>query len=247
VRLPTALVVEHSPGDPAARLGDWLGDAGLLLDVRTPYGGSALPAGLDGHAAVVVLGGSMGAHDDEAAPWLPATRQLLAAAVGAGVPTLGVCLGAELLAAATGGRVERGAEGPEVGPGLVAKRDAAGLDRLFGPVPFTPDVLQWHWDVVTTLPPGAVLLASSTRYAHQAFRVGAAAWGVQFHVETTPEMVRRWAAEDAAALSAEGVDVTAVLGRTDLDALHTDIAAVWQPFAARFVEVVREADYARRG
>jgi len=224
-----------------------LGDAGLLLDVRRPYDGSALPAELDGHAAVVVLGGSMGAYDDEAAPWLPVTRQLLAAAVGAGVPTLAVCLGAQLLAVATGGRVERGGDGPEVGPGLVAKRDAAGADRLFGPVPFTPDVLHWHWDAVTVLPPGAVLLASSTRYAHQAFRVGDAAWGVQFHPETTPEMVRRWAAEDAAALSAEGVDVTALLDRTDLDALHTDIAEVWQPFAARFVDVVREADYARRG
>jgi GMP synthase-like glutamine amidotransferase len=246
VRLPTALVVEHSADDPAARLGDWLGDAGLLLDVRTPYDGVVLPAGLDGHSAVVMLGGPMGAHDDEAAPWLPATRQLLAAAVAAGVPTLGVCLGAQLLAVATGGRVERGADGPEVGPGLVAKRDAAGADRLFGPVPFTPDVLHWHWDAVTALPPGAVLLASSTRYPHQAFRVGAAAWGVQFHLETTPEMVRRWAAGDAAALGAEGVEVTAVLGRTDLDAVHADIAAVWQPFAVRFVKVVREADYARR-
>jgi GMP synthase (glutamine-hydrolysing) len=247
VRLPTALVVQHSPGDTAARLGDWLGDAGLLLDVRTPYDGSALPAGLDGHAAVVVLGGSMGAHDDEAAPWLPTTRELLATSAAAGVPTLGVCLGAQLLAVAAGGRVERGAAGPEIGPGLVAKRDAAASDPLFGPVPFTPDVLHWHWDAVTQLPPGAVLLASSSRYPHQAFRVRDRAWGLQFHVETTPEMVRRWAAEDAAALAAEGIDPNAVLGRTDLDAVHADIAAVWQPFAARFVEVVRQADYAHRG
>jgi GMP synthase (glutamine-hydrolysing) len=247
VRLPTALVVQHSPGDNAARLGDWLADAGLLLDVRTPYDGSALPAGPDGHAALVVLGGVMGAHDDAAAPWLPATRQLLSAAVAAGVPTLGVCLGAQLLAVAAGGRVERGAAGPEIGPGLVAKRDAAAGDRLFGPVPFTPDVLHWHADTVTRLPPGAALLASSTRYPHQAFRVRDWAWGLQFHVETTPEMVRRWAAEDAEALAAEGIDPNAVLSRTDLDVLHADIAAVWQPFAARFVEVVREADYAHRG
>jgi GMP synthase-like glutamine amidotransferase len=247
VRLPTALVVQHSPGDTAARLGDWLGAAGLLLDVRTPYDGSPLPDRLDGHAAVVVLGGSMGAHDDDAAPWLPATRGLLAAAVVGGVPALGVCLGAQLLAVAAGGRVERGAAGPEIGPGLVAKRDAAAGDRLFRPVPFTPDVLHWHSDTVTLLPPGAVLLASSTRYPHQAFRVRDRVWGLQFHLETTPDMVRRWAAEDAEALAAEGIDATAVLGRTDLDAVHADIAAVWQPFAARFVEVVREAAYAHRG
>jgi GMP synthase-like glutamine amidotransferase len=247
VRLPTALVVQHSAVEDAGRLADWLAAAGLLLDLHRPYDGSPLPSRAGGHAALIVLGGSMGAHDDAVAPWLPATRALLADALAAGVPTLGICLGAQLLAAAAGGRVERGSAGPEIGPGLVAKRDAAAADRLFGPVPFTPDVVHWHWDTVAALPAGAVLLASSTRYPHQAFRVGEHAWAVQFHVETTPEMVRRWAAEDAAELAAEGLDVDALLGRTDLDALHADIAAIWQPFAARFAEVVRAADYARRG
>jgi GMP synthase (glutamine-hydrolysing) len=228
------------------RLADWFGDAGLLLDVRTPYDGSPLPEGLDGHAALVVMGGSMGAYDDETAPWLPATRALLAAAVARGLPTLGICLGAQLLAAAAGGRVEPGSAGPEIGAGLVAKRDAAATDPLFRSVPFTPDVVQWHWDVVAELPPGAVLLASSTRYPHQAFRLGDRAWGLQFHVETTPEMVRRWAAEDADALAAEGIDIDAVLGRTDLEAVHADMAEVWRPSVVRFVELVREADYARR-
>ena len=247
MRLPTALVVQHSALEDAGRLGDWLGAAGLLLDVHRPYDGSPLPAGPDGHAALVVLGGSMGAYDDDIAPWLPATRELLAAALAAGLPTLGICLGAQLLAAAAGGRVERGAAGPEIGPGLVAKRDAAAADRLFGPVPFTPDVVHWHWDTVTALPAGSVLLASSTRYPHQAFRIGDSAWALQFHVETTPEMVRRWAAEDAAELTAEGLDVDALLGRTDLDALHADLAAIWQPFATRFAELARAVDYAHRG
>jgi GMP synthase-like glutamine amidotransferase len=247
VRLPTALVVQHSAAEDPGRLGDWFGDAGLLIDVRTPYDGSPLPDAPDGHAAVVVLGGAMGAYDDEVAPWLPTTRALLAAAVASGAPTLGICLGAQLLAVAAGGRVEAGSAGPEIGPGLVAKRDAAGADRLFSSVPFTPDVVHWHWDTVSELPPGAVLLASSTRYQHQAFRVGERAWGLQFHVETTPEMVRRWAESDAKELAEEGIDVDAVLGRTDLEALHADIAEVWKPSMVRFVEAVREADYARWG
>lgn len=247
MRLPTALVVQHTASEPISRLGDWLVDAGVLLDARTPFDGSPLPDTLAGYAALVVLGGPMSAADDEVAPWLPATRTLLRTGASAGLPVLGICLGAQLLAAALGGRVERGSEGPEIGPGLVAKRDVAADDRLFGPVPFTPDVVHWHWDQITALPPGATLLASSTRYPHQAYRVGARAWGLQFHVETTPEMVRRWAAEDADALAAEGVDVERLLGRFDLAEVHADLAEVWGPVAARFAEVVRGAEYAARG
>jgi GMP synthase-like glutamine amidotransferase len=238
VQLPTLLVIQHSPTESLARLGGWLSDAGMLLDVRTPYDGSALP-GPGGFAGVVVMGGSMGAYDDVDAPWLPATRDLLRDAVAAGVPVLGVCLGGQLLAGALGGQVKPADEGPEIGPGLVAKRDVAAGDPLFGPTPFTPDVLQWHWDEIVTLPAGAVLLASSTRYPNQAFRYGETAWGLQFHIETTADLVRAWAEEDRARLEDEGRDVDALLERWDLDSLHADLEEVWQPFAVRFAEVAR--------
>jgi GMP synthase (glutamine-hydrolysing) len=245
VRLPTLLVVQHTPGESAGRLGDWLGSAGVLLDVRTPYDGSALPevSGFDG---LLLLGGPMGAYDDEVAPWLPATRDLLRDAVRTQVPTLGVCLGAQLLAGALGGRVRVGTDGPEIGPGLVAKRDVAAADPIFRQVPFTPDVLQWHFDEISELPSGATLLASSPRYPHQAFRVGGSAWGVQFHVETTPEMVRTWARSDADKLAEDGWDVLAAADGWDLDTLHADLEEVWSPWAARFAELVREREYASR-
>ena len=245
MRLPTVLVVQHSPADPAARLDGWLSAAGLLLDVRTPYDGSPLPA-LRGYSALLVMGGEMGAYDDAAHPWLPATRDLLREAVQARLPTLGVCLGAQLLAAALGGRVRPGDEGPEIGPALVAKRDVAAGDRLFGPVPFTPDVLQWHWDQISELPVSSTLLASSTRYPNQAFRVGETTWGLQFHVETTPEIVRAWAAADRGRLAEEGWDVDAALARWDLESVHADLAEVWKPFAGRFAELAREHAYADR-
>ena len=243
--MPTVLVVQHAPAEPAGRLGDWLAAAGVLLDVRTPYDGSPLPA-LAGFDALLVMGGGIGAHDDAVAPWLPATRALLRDAVRTGVPALGVCLGAQLLAAALGGVVRRGQAGPEIGPALVAKRDAAAADPLFRPVPFTPDVLQWHFDEIAELPAAATLLASSTRYPHQAFRVGDRAWGMQFHIETTPEMVLRWASADAAALAEDGWDVAAAVQRWDLETVHADLAEVWEPFARRFAEVVREREYAAR-
>lgn len=238
MQLPTLLVVQHSPTESLARLGGWLSAAGMLLDVRTPYDGSALP-GLAGFAGVVVMGGSMGAYDDEDAPWLPATRDLLRDAVAQQLPVLGVCLGGQLLAGALGGQIKPADEGPEIGPALVAKRDVAAGDPLFAPIPFTPDVLQWHWDEIVTLPEGAVLLASSTRYSNQAFRYGQTAWGLQFHIETTADMVRSWAEEDRSRLEDEGRDVDALLARWDLDALHADLEEVWQPFATRFAEIAR--------
>ncbi|MDT4893611.1 MAG: hypothetical protein QOE97_2646 [Pseudonocardiales bacterium] len=233
---PRLLVVECDPSDPAARLGAWLAEAGAELDVRQAWQPEALPGAVDGIDGLVVLGGPMGANDDAAHPWLVALRALLREAVSREVPTLGVCLGEQLLAAATGGQVERNPAGPEFGAQLVAKRAAASTDPLFGPMPITPDVIQWHVDAVTVLPPGAIQLASSPGCDIQAFRLGRLAWGIQFHIETTPAIVRAWAAEDAELL--DGSDVDSLLARAD--AAHDDVAEVWQPFATAFVELARD-------
>jgi GMP synthase-like glutamine amidotransferase len=227
------LVVEPDASDPAARLAEWLVEAGVELDVRTL---DTLPDDLREHQGVVVMGGSMGALDDDAAPGLPAVRALLREAVSAEVPTLGVCLGHQLLAAANGGRIRRNPRGPEIGAQLVAKRAAASTDPLFGPLPITPDVLQWHYDEVYVLPPGAIQLASSPGCDQQAFRLGRLAWGIQFHIETTPGMVRAWAAERDESLA--DFDLDAIVDRAV--ARHDDFREVWQPFAVSFADVVRD-------
>jgi GMP synthase (glutamine-hydrolysing) len=230
--VPRLLVVQVDASDPVARLGEWLVDAGVELDVRALDRGESLPADLSEHDGVLVLGGAMGATDDDVAPYLPAVRALLRTAVADEVPTLGVCLGHQLLAAATGGTVERNPLGPEIGAQLVAKRVAAGSDPLFGPVPITPDVIQWHHDAVTALPPGAIQLASSPVCEQQAFRLGRLAWGVQFHIETTPEIVREWAASDPI----NDYDMAAIVERAV--AAHDDVAEVWQPFAVAFAQIM---------
>ena len=254
VRRPRILVLEHDASGPVMLLGEWLTEAGADLRVLRPHAGDEVPGEITGIDALVSLGGAMGAYDDEAAPWLPATRQLLAAATAAGTPTLGVCLGGQLLAVATGGRVERGADGPETGAHLVAKRDAAEADPLFAGLPLSPDVMQYHHDVITRLPPGAVLLLSSIGYPNQAFRVGNAAWGLQFHIETTAEVLRSWARGDAARRPKDdgpavgpGGDAGAQAERPltarfgpMLDEAEELMGQVWRSFAHRFVELARD-------
>lgn len=232
----TALVIENDPTDDARRLGEWLTGAGLELTVLRPHAGDELPDTLDEHLALVVLGGEQTAYPaadgTPGAPWFPALEGLLRKAVRNRVPTLTVCLGAQLLAQAHGGLVERSTSGPEIGPGLVGKRDAADTDPLFKWVPLLPDVLQWHRDEITELPLRAVLLAASSRYPNQAFRLGDRAWGVQFHIECDAPMIAQWVTDDAATLDELGYDPEAVLYATA--EILPDVEEVWQPFAARF-------------
>ncbi|MCW2669422.1 MAG: glutamine amidotransferase class-I [Frankiales bacterium] len=230
-----ALVITHTESEDPGLLGTWLPEAGLGLKVVEPWRGDDLPQSLDGFDALVVMGGPQQAYDDGSAPWLRATKELIRSAVANGLPTLGVCLGAQLLAEATGGRVQPGEHGPEVGAKLVAKRDAAAADPLFWDLPLSPVVVQWHWDAVTDLPPAATLLMSSPTYPHQAFRVGERAWGIQFHIETDAAMVGRWADNDRGDLLELEIDPDVVLGRTVTEI--PEIEEVWGEVARRFARL----------
>ena len=231
------LVLQPSALGPPARLGEWLRAAGAELEVVRPFAGDPVPTEASGYAGVVCLGGEMGAMDDDDHPWLADCRALLADATRRGTPVLAVCLGAQLLAVATGGRVAQASQGPEVGPMPIVRRDASIGDELLGKLPLTPLVLQFHQDEVLTLPPGAVHLAASPRCENQAFRVGEAAWGVQGHIETTPDLVLSWE------LDAPELAAYARPGSLDPDYLraeHEDIEHAWRPVAERFVELARK-------
>jgi GMP synthase (glutamine-hydrolysing) len=183
-------VVQHSASEGLGQLADWLPAIGVDVHPTHPYLGNRVPPSVEGDA-LIVLGGSMGAYDDDAAPWLPSVRALLASAIDDGVPTIGICLGAQLLAVAAGGTVERGKAGAEIGFGEVTV--TTGDDLLTAGV---MPVVQWHYDAVTELPGSAVVLASNAHYPIQAFRIGDVAWGLQFHIEASTDMVRAWAVEE---------------------------------------------------
>jgi GMP synthase-like glutamine amidotransferase len=212
--MATALVVQHGTGDGPGLLAEWLPAAGLDLDVVCPYAGGRLPDRLR-HDALIVLGGSQSATNDD--PVTRAELSLLRDATAGSRPVLGVCLGGQLLARATGGQVRAGEHGPEIGVRLVRKADAASRDPVFGGLPFLPDVVEWHWDEITVLPPGAVLLASGALYPHQAFRLGERAYGLQFHIEPTMDMLAAWA-------TGEGLDPALVVEEFG----GLDLAATWR-------------------
>ncbi|WP_424184490.1 type 1 glutamine amidotransferase [Actinokineospora sp. G85] len=215
--------------DPPGRLADWLVEAGAEVDVIRP---DALPLDPTAYAGFVVLGGPMGVHDNAEHPWLKQVRALMSMCVSKRIPLLAIGLGARLLAVAEGGEVEPGERGPEVGRGLTAKRDVSWTDPLCADLPLMQDVLHFHQDVITRLPVGAELLLSATRYPTQAFRVGSRAYGVQFHVETTPEIFRHWLdAHPDLARWANPVDTT----DEGIAELHAETEEVWRPFVGRFV------------
>lgn len=223
------LVVQHEDRVPLGRLDLH----GVDVDVVRPDRGDPLPHRLTDHDGLVVLGGRVAAWEDDVAPWLPATRDLLARAVADDVPVLGVCLGAQLLALATGGSVRRGAAGPETGVVEVTATPDAADDALVGGLGPSWLAAQSHRDAVTALPGGAVLLAGSAAYPHQAFRLGRAAWGVQYHPEVTLEVLADWLRDHQDVLALRGRTVHEVLAEAEAadERLATLAAAHGQAFA----------------
>ena len=195
------LVLQHIACEPPGVFEDVLAErAHELVRVELDEG-ETLPGGP--WDAIVAIGGPMSVNDESEHSWLVAEKALIADHVRAGRPFWGSCLGAQLLAAALGARVYAG-PAPEVGVLAVELTEAGKADAVLGSLPSSIDTLQWHGDTFD-LPDGAVLLASSPAYPHQAFRVGPAAYAVQFHVEVTQAMGEEWAAVPAYAEYADRV------------------------------------------
>ncbi len=144
-------------------------------------------------AGLIFMGGPMSAND--ALPFIQQEIGIISAAVAMGRPVLGVCLGAQLLARALGARVYRYPI-KEIGWAPVYWTEAARQDRLFEGLPSPETVFHWHGETFD-LPAGADWLARSDACRNQAFRAGSNAYGLQFHLEVTPEMISTWCSEDA--------------------------------------------------
>lgn len=243
---PVCLVVQHEEPEGPYAIGDALRDADVeVLGVRTHLG-ETVPAGLSGFDGLVVMGGPMSAGSDDSFPSRRAEIDLLSEALDSGTPTLGVCLGAQLLALAAGGEVSRGVSGPEVGWGGVQFSEAAQADPLFAGLPARLDVLHWHSDTYT-LPPGAVHLGESASYHQQAFRCGMSAWGLQFHLEVDVRAIEAFLASFGADALQAGTTPESIRSDTApaLDELRPFRDLVLNRFAALVVGHGTEAALSR--
>jgi GMP synthase (glutamine-hydrolysing) len=194
------LVVRHEDPDHLGLGAEVLTAAGLRVESLDLWLDGSLPA-VDDLAALVILGGTMGVGDAARFPFLASEQELIRDSVEHGVPLLGLCLGAQLLASALGGEVSR-APHRSIGFLPVGKTSHGGSDRLFHNWCSTDRVFRWHEDTFT-LPRGAELLMSAGDVTNQAFRVGHSAWGVQFHMELDRPLLEAWIASSPESTLAE--------------------------------------------
>jgi GMP synthase-like glutamine amidotransferase len=206
ITMKRVIVLQHMDREGPGYIAELCRARGLRVVVVRLDEGATVPSSLGPSDALVVMGGSMGVGDigDARFPFLADEVELLRLALTNKKPVLGICLGAQLLAHAAGSRVypnkrpDASEDTPpqrEVGFGDVTFLNQESEAALAGLPPKIP-VLHWHGDTYD-LPPGAVHLAKSDLCVQQAFRLGQHAFGLQFHVETNAQLVRRWAEDDA--------------------------------------------------
>ncbi len=236
---PVVLAIQNDQTDPPLWVGQWLAESGISVRVIEACFGEQVPAAVpEGVHGVLALGGAMGAGDDGVAPWLVAERALLADATDRGIPVLGLCLGAQLLAAATGGRVELGPV-PEIGVVSVFRTLEGLVDPVIGAVGAPSDDIpagQWHQDHIVALPDDGVLLLTNEVCRVQGFRVGDNAYGLQLHPEIDADIFASWAGIADEVLDRSGCDFDAECEQFRKS--EADLIRTWRPMTRAWADLV---------
>jgi GMP synthase (glutamine-hydrolysing) len=184
------LVFQHDPFEDLGAFTEVLEKQGARCRVIQLYQGEMPAEEWERTGALIILGGPMGVYDEEQFPFLRWEKRIIRAAIDEAVPLLGVCLGAQLIAATLGAPVYHGPV-KEIGWNPISITPHGQVDSLLGYLPENATVFQWHGDGFD-LPSGAIRLASSVNYENQAFRMGKNIYALQFHLEVTPRMIERW-------------------------------------------------------
>ncbi|GAX62783.1 GMP synthase [Candidatus Scalindua japonica] len=183
-------IIKHIDIEGPGTIGEFLNDDGISYDVIDVFNGEALPDSLSDTSAVIVLGGPMNVYEEDKHPFLKQENEYLKEVIENKLPALGFCLGAQLIAKATGASVKKNPQ-KEIGWFNVSLTESGFGDPLFQGFHGVFDVFQWHGDTFD-IPDGAVRLAESDLCPNQAYRVGSNIYGLQFHVEVTDEMIYQW-------------------------------------------------------
>lgn len=197
-------IIKHIAIEGPGTLGQFLSQREEELEIVELWKGNSLPPNIQKVKAIVSLGGPMNVYEEEKYPFLREEDKFLKEALAQEKPILGICLGAQLLAKACGAKVEKAAQ-KEIGWFKVNLTKEGKEDPIFRKVNSPLEVFQWHGDTFQ-LPPGGVLLAESSSCQNQAFRVGKRAYGFQFHIEITEEMIKTWLKEYSQELNSEGLN-----------------------------------------
>jgi GMP synthase (glutamine-hydrolysing) len=187
------LVFQHDPFEDLGFFAEVLDKQGAEYRILRLFHGEMPAEDWQHISALIILGGPMNVGEEENFPFLRWEKRIIRAAIDEAVPMLGVCLGAQLIAATLGTKVYHGPV-KEIGWNPISITPHGQVDSLLGYLPENATVFQWHGDGID-LPAGAIHLASSVHYKTQAFRVGRSIYGLQFHLEVTPVMIERWIEE----------------------------------------------------
>ncbi len=206
-------VLQHHPVENLGTIADALEGAALAWQYIRVNEGQPVPRDMKGAGGLIVMGGPMGVYQTERYPWLRDEMALINDSIKRNLPVLGICLGAQILAAALGAKVERNASGKEIGWYPIEFEAAAKEDRLCRDLPETLAPFHWHGDIFD-LPTGAVSLASSVKTPCQAFRYGDKAYGFQFHFEVTSDAVAAMAEAFAKELDREKIAAEEMIARS---------------------------------
>jgi GMP synthase-like glutamine amidotransferase len=246
-RMKRALVLQHTPSEGPERVARLLAARGIDCDARHFYRGDSLPGDLAADAPVVVMGGPMGVGDvgDPRYPYLAVEIEWLRARLPREQPVLGICLGAQLLAAAAGARVypntRPGPDGRpvparEVGWGPV---DFLGVERepALAGLRARELMLHWHGDTFD-LPPGAAHLASTPLCRHQGYRLGRRQFGLQFHCELEADTIATWVRDDADYVRAANGEGGGARILADTDRYMAEARPVWDLLLGNILDLM---------
>ena len=230
------LVIQHVRSEGLGTIGPELKKAGIGADFIKVFDNEDIPEKAGGYSALIVMGGPMGVYEEEAHPFIKDELNLIRNTLKEDLPVLGVCLGSQMLAKAAGAQVFKG-KTKEIGWYNTALTEEGLKDRLFIGFPSEFTVFQWHGDTFG-IPENSVNLATSRLFKNQVIRVGKRAYGLQFHLEVTEEMIRDWIRVNGEELKAvkDYIDPEAIIRETP--SRITELKRFASALVSRFLRMI---------